>query len=331
MITAFCRRLAVNIGQHQTGEGRNPFIRLGNLVSRQLPSAMIRRHNPVFERQLKRLQWPPARMDSRFIPISKMTLLKRYTYTGCCIPIVLVFPFLGAIGEPFWISLVQPIVFISVGFSLLANIYYMSAAINSIVPQISSGQWEPLRLTSLTESDILLAYYAAVQIRVWRITVIDVAARIFVGLMFVLFIGYNLWRITSELNGFTITGIGAFLSVSVLVSGYIFEPLWRMRVVTLMGMIAAAWIRDYGIAVILSFAAILVLVLLEGGIIIGISWVAILLIIPAILRDYGYGNFVFGLFILAFFSITLVVGLFFFFKAAQAVVFSQLKRVAFRS
>ena len=75
----------------QPGTDRQTFFtRLMNIVNRQLPSALIRRRNPLFERQLKLLKWPPtSRMNSRFIPISKMAVLKEYTFrVGCFIPLV---------------------------------------------------------------------------------------------------------------------------------------------------------------------------------------------------------------------------------------------------
>jgi len=150
---------------------------LTRMIDSQLPTALIKRPNPLFDRLFNRLRWPPARrMDSHYVPISKIALIRRFTVVGCLIPFLLIMPIV--ISDYGWNIVLSWVSLIAGAFGLLADIYYAITAINNIAPQITGQQWELLRLTTMTEADILLANYATIQIRVWRVTVIETALRI---------------------------------------------------------------------------------------------------------------------------------------------------------
>src|SRR5262249_40112815 len=142
-----------------------------------------------------------------------------------------------------------------VGFSILCTIYYAVTAVNNINPQMSAAQWEPLRLTALTENDILLANYAAIQVRVWRIMIIEIATRVTAALVLFLCVVYVILLGWPGPSSPALGYVGLFFAVMVIAAILVIEPLWRMRVVTLIGMTMATWSNNYVVAVMGTFAS----------------------------------------------------------------------------
>jgi hypothetical protein len=322
--------------QSKSGQRKSFVTRLSNILNRQLPLALIKTRNPLFERQLKLLKWPPAsRLDSRFIPISKVAILKDYTWRiGCFIPLIFAIPIaVTALSSPYSDYFLSYMLFAALGFSLLCNIYFALAAINTILPQIKDARWESLRLTALTESDILLANYATIQMRVWRVVVVEVAVRVFTGLTTALLLIRAILRMVSYSRSFGIEYMGVYLVIVTIIGVYILEPLWRMRAVTLIGMTIATWLDDYGIAVIVAFAAVLALLVAEIIVIVCSLWFDVAIAASIFIGD-SYtvaSSVVLALLIFVLCAPLPVVGLYVLFRVVQSLVFARLERVAFRN
>jgi len=315
---------------------QNVLARLVGLVN-PFPAAMIGWDNPVFERQVRLLRWPRAsRLSNRQLIVdAKLAGLKRYTVTfGCLIPLLLVIALsilVNRNSNAFYVftSLLPFAAFAGLGFSVLCNIYYVVAAINTILPQMSTAQWEPLRLTLLTEEDILSANHATIQMRVWRAVLLEIATRLILILSPLL--GAIIYLLHTE-GGAALnwSGVAPYLALAILLLvGFVLEPLWRMRTVTLIGMTVAAWARSYGTALLVAFGAVLLLLCLQLVAIIGVSIFIIRAGAALTSRYDAYDQNRILLF--AFFAEGLMIlSVFFFFKLSQFVVFTRLKLLAFR-
>src|SRR5690349_343914 len=240
-----------------------------------LPVGIIKNHNPLFDLQLRKLRWPRGLNAEELtaanrarIGTAKVQALKRYTWLyGLIIP--LVFAVIGAVilnrptSMSYWFDFL--IVYGPIGFGLLCSLFYSVTAVNRITHQATMEQWELLRLTQLTERDIVLANYATIQIQAWRLAIIEIGIRFGVVCMILLMIIFP-YDSALTLNDHFWLNLAALL---VMATGYTLEPLWRMRTVTLIGMTCATWLDGYATAIITSFAGLLGLVLLEAAVIIG--------------------------------------------------------------
>jgi hypothetical protein len=304
---------------------RTPVI---SLLNGQLPLALVKGRNPLFDRQLWLLHWPeiwlsrlPSSVSiSDFIRLSTAEAINRYTvryallfpvalafFPSCCL--LSAYPSFRSMLQYYELGFLG-----TLGLSLLCDFYYTVTAVNGIIHQMNTGQWESLRLTMLSDNDILMANYATAQIRAWRPVIIEIGVRI--TLCVSLFIGYS-----------TATRLTQDTLLSVLVGiGYILEPLWRMRTVTLIGMTMTAWMNNYATAVMVSFAALVVLLLLQVGVFYGVvSAVNVILSNAHYYRDY------IDIYNVALAGIASLVGaIYLYFRAVQRVLFGVLRRVAFR-
>ena len=209
--------------------------------------------------------------------------------------------------------------------------YYVLVAINTVYPQIKNAAWEPLRLTSLTESDILIANYATIQVRVWQTMVVEVAVRVFIGLTSTLVL---IQSYLSALRYSSSNGIEAFeviLGFVIILTAFIVEPFWRMQTVTLIGITAATWFQDYGVALIVAIAAVLGLVLAEIIVIFCTLWINFAFAISALFNAYyDTGNAVLMLPFFGACATLPICGLYLLFRLARLLVSARLERVAFR-
>lgn len=284
------------------------FTGITQLIDSQLPTTLIKRPNPLFERQIQQL--------SRPLNIAR---LRRFTYIGVLIAVLVTLPTIMFLSSRYWVDFVGHGTLIATGLSLLADIVYMVVAINSTVPQTKDGQWELLRLTSLTETDILMATYATIQIRVWRATVIDTAVRGVVSLMALAYFGYCL----SIYSAGGVSYITQLLVPMVTTIGFILEPLWRMRTITLLAMTTATWFRDYGIAVVVTFVGVILLLMVE------LIVVLLLGIIISVLPTLSYASSTLGIIFFVVRVAVFMVGFVLFFKGVNTLIFRRLLRAAF--
>ncbi len=298
-----------------------------------LPTSTIKKRNPLFDRQIRTLRWPrglrPDELntaEAREIQAAKIRGLKRYTRRyGLIVPMLCACVGAAILSRPYYVSMWFGLFLLygPIRLSLLCNLYYAVTAVNRITHQSTMEQWELLRLTKLTERDILQANYATIQVRAWRLAVIEAGIRICISTMILLLL---LFPARSRVQLDT-TFMLDMMILLVLGSGYSLEPLWRMRAVTLIGMTFASWLDGYATAIIASLGGLVSLLLLQAGILIGCIWLFNRVIIFVYADYYGYNRQLFGQLII----ITMIVAaMYLLFKGVQRAAFHLLSRVAFR-
>jgi hypothetical protein len=161
------------------------------------------------------------------------------------------------------LMLLNAVLFIS------GSIYAMAVSIHSINHQVSSGHWEMLRLTPLSNEDILEAKEATVHIRAWRVMNLEVAARLALITLLLCFMifpvrlllnGEGLFGETSMwqniVHSFQIspwqTGATLLLSVVALIV-FVLEPRWRMRTLSAIGLALSSRVQNLSMASVAGF------------------------------------------------------------------------------
>jgi hypothetical protein len=317
----------MNFRSAEFEQSEPPRIPLISLLNSQLPTALIKNHNPLFDRQLWLLRWPDIRISrwsttssiSDFIRSATTAAISRFT-----VRYALIFPIVFGIFVAFLIfpsfryqySAFPNLLLGTLGFSCLCDLYYAVTTINGISHQMVTEQWDSLRLTLLTKEDILLANYATAQIRAWRLVIVEVGIRVIFCLSLVL-IGIASVRLTADSLDNLIQG---GLILGILAIGYILEPLWRMRTVTLLSMTMTTWMNNYATVIAVSFAALIGLLLLQAGVLFGV----VRFFDSLFLNSYPD----FGKQVIAISS--LVGAIYLYFRVVRGALFRLLKRVAFR-
>jgi hypothetical protein len=223
-------------------------------LGRQSPYALIRQPNPVFDYEMrrKRISAGDLRGAQGLRPFYPIFVLVTAAYLFY-LPVFLVVTF-------------------------FIDLYYMQATSRSISQQMSSGEWDLLRLTPLHRLDILVAKYAAAQLRVWKVLVWEMACRAGGAMIIFVMLAKALFSSTlprDMLNSSTLTLIGYF---GVFATIYVLEPLWRMRAVVALGLAISARVHNPSSAVLVSFATLLTMRLGQALICLSISVVAVPLI-----------------------------------------------------
>jgi hypothetical protein len=241
------------------------------LLSRLLPHQRLN-DNPLFNLEMRRIHWG-----------STERALWRYSARRLEIIVgVLLILWLGVTRQDPYYSVLDNFALLLLGVSLLAEplLDYLSmiAALGSINAEVAAGRWDLLCMTSLTISKIVAAKHGAAQVRAWRYMILLMALRLAVLLMIAigLLAGYGrdynwiipaydrlLWTVFSLV---TILALGAL---------YIVEPVWRVRMVTAIGLALSARARSGTSAVLLAGSALgtlwLVSLCLGVGVVIGSS------------------------------------------------------------
>jgi hypothetical protein len=193
-----------------------------------LPHSLITTPNPIFDYELHRLRWPHSTRD--------MTRYSRTVIFGVC----LVFLLWWAVGQQYNSryniseeSIVIMLGFLTIAVTLVSNFYYALLTVGTINREITSSQWDQLRLTGQGGERILLAKYAILQIRSWRLMVVDTALRVAALGVFALIVLYSTFGSPSGIFLLLLSPFAWVMIVSLIVLGsaYSLEPLWRMRAV----------------------------------------------------------------------------------------------------
>lgn len=198
------------------------------------------------------------------------------------------------------------LIFTSVG-NLLLDIVAMLGAVNSINREVISGRLDLLRLTQIGEAAIINAKHMAGQVRVWRVTLAIVSARITVLFLMIVHIavlpywfGRNYTILNSVFDSLRVNPVPTlfFLASFFLVWGiFIAEPLLRMPAMTALGIALSSRVRSSALGLLAGVLAIMAVWLVQGLIVGGMA--GLLLLYMAGVRD----------FILAFGSLFIACGL----------------------
>jgi len=159
----------------------------------------------------------------------------------------------------------------SLGFGILSNIYYAIISINSVRLESGFVDWDLLRISLLPERDIIAAQYAIVQLRAWRVMVVEIGLRLFVVIVTLMVFLYFAF---ASGEGTAASSWGAvaqfFVPVILFAMTYIVEPLWRMRAITAMAEALGRGISNATSAYVATFLALLGMLIFQGVIGIGL-------------------------------------------------------------
>jgi hypothetical protein len=114
----------------------------------------------------------------------------------------------------------------------------------------------------------------------------------------------------------------------ILIVGYVLEPLWRMRAITLIAMMVTTWLKEYAAALAVTFIIMVMLLLVQSALLLGVLQPFVRIGFIGRYRSPGYGLVILAQFLGAG---LMDMGLYLLFKAVRQAAFWTLKRVAFRS
>ena len=167
------------------------------------------------------------------------------------------------------------------GLSLLAGMVLdfasLAATLQSINSETSSGRWDLLRLTSLSDSEIVAAKHGLAQIQTWRLMGLIVALRLTVSVMIFLTAFIVLFHLR-PLNFLAAIDV-VFLAlgygwIAILLGAlYVIEPIWRMRAVTALGVALSSATRFPAINVLIAGILMLVFWIVQIVLIAGLLYV----------------------------------------------------------
>jgi hypothetical protein len=214
-------------------------------LDQQSPYALVGPSNPVFNFELRRLKEPVREGDGKDYQGSLILTLFLVSV------IALLFPGIRLLGV-----LLIPI---SVIVALVADVHYIIVTVGSIGPQLSNGEWDMLRLTPLRSKDILMAKYAAAQIRAWHVMFVDLTLRIATITLIVIVLVSSLMSRSFLQDVFNGSTLALLLFYGILATVYILEPLWRMRAIVALSLAISARFHDSAVATLTGFAALLLM------------------------------------------------------------------------
>lgn len=242
--------------------------------------------HPVFERDISRLQrvWPEARLRRA----------SRLAVAQVALVVVVVWLLLSAISAAGY-SPTQPqgiyhassnvifwLILIALGSGALLDMLAVRAALPVISGEVRARRWELLRLTPLRESGIVSAKHAAAQLRVWRALALVVGLRAATAALFLI----NVFGLS-----YVVAGSPPFLrdelaaapliigAVAAFGAVYLFEPLWRVRTMTALGMVISAHVLESALSTLAAGGALLLVWLAQAlilGALLTSLWVALM-------------------------------------------------------
>lgn len=245
--------------------------------------------HPVFERDISRLHrvWPEARLrrasrlavaQGALVVVAAWLLLSAISAAGYS-PAQPQRIYHASSNVIFWLML------IALGSGALLDLLALRAALPAISGEVRARRWELLRLTPLRESGIVSAKHAAAQLRVWRALALVVGLRAATAALFLI----NVFGLSSVVAGappalrdelaaapLTIGAAAAFGAV------YLFEPLWRVRTMTALGMVISAHVLESALSTLAAGGALL-LVWLAQALILGALFTSLWLTLMPIL------------------------------------------------
>ncbi len=227
--------------------------------------------NPLFAGSVRKLTWGAS--AKQLVSYSQVCLL---AVCGAVLSLWFLLVFFDATND-----LITAYSLLLVGLSFLAALALdytsMAAALNSISGEIAAKHWDLLRLTSLTDEQIVLARQGVAQSRTWRLMVFVVTLRVATSLSLLLTFLLLLDR-ARPLNLFAaidlvLLAFGYGWIALFMDAVYIVEPYWRMSAITALAVAISARTQHplaslgAGIAALLVFwlAQGIVTLLLVGG------------------------------------------------------------------
>jgi hypothetical protein len=304
-------------------------------LDRQFPHTLITPPNPVFDYELRHLHGRRLR-ELRNHSVKVMTGL-----LAVALVFWLAFDKLQGRGPVGMSSTAYNITFMAIATSIvltfIADFSYVLSTIGAVRPYFMSGNWSLLRLTTLNESDILKAKFAAVQIRNWRLVEFECAVRLLAAVFLLVGFLEQILRAPESMADPVNLSMAGIIFVIFGVA-YVLEPLWRMRALTAIGLAVSAQIHDATFAVLSGIGSLLAVRLSQVGAVIftGCGLLQFLDMLTVQLNPYSlrvpFDNSTSeGLFVFLLACLAIAFIIYAFYKVLELAAFHRALRLAFRS
>jgi hypothetical protein len=223
----------------------------GRLLEHWMPYGLVAADNMIFE-----LEWRRLRTLRTEASVQKYN---RWVTIGCIAVVILWWPI--RLSSSVIIEILP--YFASFVLMLLSSFYTVLTVIGPLHQQVTTQQWDLLRMTPQHEEKILMAQDAVAQLRVWRVAALEVALRAasiavpFVALTLDLFrYPYGFEPLFGAFCCFTI-----FIIVAAVL--YTLEPILRMRALVALSLYIGLRVQHLSAALLAGFAAALFFHLLQ--------------------------------------------------------------------
>jgi hypothetical protein len=172
--------------------------------------------------------------------------------------------FIGEAASPTVPLIILSYLLLHAPISLAADLYALVQTISLWHARREQAVWDTVRLTPVDEATLVQTYAAISQMRVWHSVQVETTLRLLVPGVLVMALTVGSWMVPVAL---LVVGIGVYsaaalgtvalvvaLAFVVLKLGiaYLCEPLWRVQVITALGIFAAARYADPAAALFIA-------------------------------------------------------------------------------
>lgn len=263
------------------------------------PFRLVRAPNPLFEREMRLAGLHYSLQYETHIDFEEIM-----AFSGLAI-LIFAFLVIGVASVLFTtIGLWLPVLFVTtqIVISLGVDVYGIARTTAHWAIHARADKLDLLRLTDLSETDIVSAFAAINQLRLWKALRLETLLRMLIpailwiplGFAMVMTVFAPVLILTSLFSDRTaLVVLGAFEAVAIMAFAllilYLVEPLWRMRAIVALSLFMAARLRDNNIAIFLAVAVAFGwrLLLVAGATWLAINTVWILMLSPPGVDNLG--------------------------------------------
>jgi hypothetical protein len=225
-----------------------------------LPRVEDAQIHPIFIAESARLRWPRTRLE--LISYGRIVLISVLAVTLGWWFIERLHINFGSTNSTSWQYNLPTLVFLaSLVCTLLSSITTVVWTVGCVRRSLQSGQWDEYRTAPLAAESVVNACDVITRMRVWRVSIIEVALRLATSILLVCGMFYG----SSTAMSYDPYYLIAIAVVVTIVAGYAFEPLYRMRAITALTIAATLHLRNRIASLLTGFAAVTVIHLLQIG------------------------------------------------------------------
>lgn len=251
----------------------------GRLIERitglGVPFQIAGEDNPIVRLDVKSIRW--LKGDPRLHLHQMIGRWMRWAIISALLVLLAdVFWLLASLGSPspltpnYYIerpsvSIITSVVLYSLLPTIVGSFYYMLCGLRAITPERESGTWEMIRLMPMSPENVQNAKYATVQIRAWRLLMMEYVPRFYIlaGLLPSVVIATLADRVRDAdywvlRNWITWESLSAIILAFVLPMVYVLEAGWRMRTLTAIGLAISARSRNFTLNFVFGFFMLVV-------------------------------------------------------------------------
>jgi hypothetical protein len=209
--------------------------------------------HPVLQQEWPRLRW--LRTPDAVNRYNRIVLIGIPTIVGLWWFLERLNLNFGSVPPAFEAILTNLLLVASLGLMIVSSFGTVVATIGPLNRQLTTGQWDDLRITSLRESDVVMAKDAVAQLRVWPIVVVEVGLRLAsVGLFVANSLYLNFQFTTASAIPICCYAYALIFGIGLV---YIVEPVLRMRLLIAFCTAIALRIQNLNLALLTGFVTAL--------------------------------------------------------------------------